>query len=310
MRVSVLIIMLLTFRTTLRNFAGIATVLALALLIACRPNATPAPRTSATAQRYDLKGKVISVDKPQKRVMLEHEEIPGYMDAMTMPFAIRDGEMLGALGPGDVVTGKLAVENNVSWIEVQSIVKPSEPIPGATPAPEVKAGDEVPNVELTNQDGKKITLRQYRGKIVLLTFIYTRCPLPDYCILMSENFGEISKVVAARPKLKSKVHLLSVSFDSDFDKPEVLKTYGKNYMSRFTPVDFKLWEFASGNPADIKNFTSFFGLAYFPQNNQINHSLRTIFIDPQGKVAQVFSGNEWKPTEAIAVLEQIAGLKK
>ena len=258
MRVSVLIIMLLTFRTTLHNFAGIATVLALALLIACRPNATPAPRTSATAQRYDLKGKVISVDKPQKRVTL------------------RMGQ-------------------------------PSEPIPGATPAPEVKAGDEVPNVELTNQDGKKITLRQYRGKIVLLTFIYTRCPLPDYCILMSENFGEISKVVAARPKLKSKVHLLSVSFDPDFDTPEVLKTYGKNYMGRFTPVDFKLWEFASGNAADIKNFASFFGLAYFPQNNQINHSLRTIFIDPRGKVAQVFSGNEWKPAEAVALLEKIAG---
>lgn len=284
--------------------------LALTFALACHRAPNSAPGAADAARRYDLEGKVIAVDKAKKRVTLEHKAIPGYMEAMTMPFAIRDEEMLGILAPGDQVVGKLVVENNLSWIEVQAVTKPSEPIPGATPAPEAQPGDEAPNVGLTNQDGQKINLRQYRGKNVLLTFIYTRCPLPDFCILMSENFGQISREIAARPDLKSRTHLLSISIDPAFDKPEVLKTYGQNYMGRFTKVDFKLWEFATGDPAEIRRFADFWGLTYQPDGNQIVHSLRTVFIDAQGKVVQVFSGNEWKPAEALAVVERMSGARK
>lgn len=272
------------------------------LTAACRPTANNGPGASDAAQRYPLKGKVVSVDKSKKRAMIDHEPIPNYMEAMTMAFAIRDAEMLNNMGAGDVVTGDLVVENNVSWLEIKSLVKPSEPIPGATPMPEAKAGDEVPDVQLFNQDGKKFNLKDLRGQTVLLTFIYTRCPLPDYCILMSEHFGQISKELAQKPALKGKVRLLSISLDPAFDRPEVLKTYGQNYMSRFTKTDFNLWTFAVADEAALKPFAGFFGLTYRPENNQIIHSLRTIAIDPQGKIIRIFAGNEWQPTDALAVV--------
>ena len=277
-------------------------------LMACKPPASPRPGRADAVERYELKGKVVAVDAAKKRVTIAHDAIPDYMDAMTMPFAIRDEEMLGALSPGDTVTGVLIVENNVSWISVQSIVKSPEPIPGATPGLEVKKGDEAPDIELINQDGKKTNLYAKRGKFLLLTFIYTRCPLPDFCILMSENFGQISKVVASRPDLRKNVHLLSLSLDPAYDKPEVLQAYGKNYMSRFTKTDFTLWEFATGNDADIRRLAGFFGLTYMQENNQIVHSLRAVFIDREGKVAEVFKDNEWKPEDAIKMLEKLTGL--
>jgi protein SCO1/2 len=270
----------------------------------CRP--ASAPRAADAAREYELRGKVVAVDVAKKRVTIDHEAMPGYMEAMTMPFAIRDDEMLGILAPGDTVTGKLLVEQNISWIVVQSVSKPSEPIPGATPYPQAKAGDEVPDVALVNQDGKKINLRQYRGQIVLLTFIYTRCPLPDFCILMSENFGQVSKVIAGNPALKGKVRLLSISIDPEYDQPATLKTYGQNYMSRFTRTDFNLWAFATGEPEAIRKFAGFWGLTYQKDGTQIAHSLRTAFIDAQGKIIQVFD-DKWQPQEAVMVLEKAVG---
>jgi protein SCO1/2 len=280
-------------------------------LSSCRPATNSPAGNPDAAQRYDIKGVVKSVDAAKKRVTLAHEEIPNYMDAMTMPFAVRDEEMLAALAPGDTVTGALAVENNVSWLEIRAITKTPEPIPGASPAPsQAQAGDAVPDIELINQDGQKRKLSQMRGKNLALTFIYTRCPLPDYCILMSENFGQMSKEIARRPELRQKTRLLSVSLDPEFDKPSVLKTYGQAYMSRFTKTDFGLWEFATGKDEEIRKLAGFFGLTYMKENNQIVHSLRAAFIDADGKIRQVFEGNEWKPEEAVKLLEQMAGVAR
>jgi protein SCO1/2 len=258
------------------------------------------------AKRYELTGRVVAVDVAKRRATVAHDEIPGYMDAMTMPLAVKDTEMLQALTPGDKISGFLVVENNVSWLEILSVAKAPEPIPGATPGPEAKPGDDAPDVKLVNQDGHTVRLSQYRGQTVLLTFIYTRCPLPDYCILMSENFGQVSKAIAARPDLRGKVRLLSISFDPEFDRPATLKTYGQTYMSRFTKTDFNLWTFATGEADEIRRFAGFFGLVYRQEDKQIVHSLRTIAVNPQGKVEQVFSGNEWKPEDAVAVLERTA----
>jgi protein SCO1/2 len=287
-----------------KNCKGLLLLVFIVALAACKPSGGAQPGGHEAVKRYELKGKVVEVNVPKKRVTVAHEEIPNYMESMTMPFAIRDNEMLNALAPGDVITGLLIVENNQSWIEVHSIVKQPEPIPGASAAPQVRPGDEVPNVELLNQDSNPITIRQFRGKLLMLTFIYTRCPLPDYCILMSENFGAVSKELANKPELKKQVRLLSVSLDPAFDKPPVLKSYGTNYMSRFTKTDFNLWSFATGNEADIRHFAGFFGLTYRSENNQIVHSLRTALIDKEGKVLEVFDDNEWKPQDAMNLIEK------
>ena len=159
---------------------------------------------------------------------------------------------------------------------------------------------------MTNQDGKQTSLKELRGERALLfSFIYTRCPLPDYCILMSENFGELSKQIAADAPLKSRAKLLSLSIDPARDTPEVLRQYGSNYMQRFTKLDFNLWTFAVAAPEDIKQFAARFGLSFFNENNQIIHSLRTVLVKPDGTIAKIYTGNEWKPAEVLADLKKV-----
>jgi protein SCO1/2 len=158
---------------------------------------------------------------------------------------------------------------------------------------------------MINQDGKKISLKQYRDRALLLTFIYTRCPLPDYCPLMSRNFSQISQELQKNPGLKDKVRLLSMSVDPDYDKPKVLREYGAKYLGSNNPQAFKQWEFASGTPEQVKNVAQFFGLNYWPEKDQIIHGLRTAIISPDGKVVKVYRGNQWKPEEVMKELENL-----
>jgi protein SCO1 len=266
---------------------------------------------SPKARRYVLKGRVVSVDKAERRVSVEHEEIPGYMDAMTMPFAVRKNDFwaLDVLKPGDKLTASLVVDEGLSWIE--NIVITQENIGATTPAEkadaagEARPGQEVPNFSLINQDGKRIRLAEYRGRVLLLTFIYTRCPLPDYCPLMSNNFAAIFKELNKDRALYSKTHLLSISFDTKYDTPKVLKSYGGAYTENYTSEQFTQWEFATGSDEEIRQIAEFFGLRYYKESNQIIHGLRTAIITPDGKVYKVYRGNEWKPEEALRDIQAV-----
>lgn len=282
---------------------------------ACR--ATGGDLASPNARRYDLKGKVVSVDKAENRVSVQHEEIPGYMDAMTMPFAVRKNDYwaLDVLKPGDKVTASLVVDGGLSWIE--NIVITQESATGAgSPAeksdtqPEAQAGDEVPNFSLINQDGKQIRLAQYRGRALILTFIYTRCPLPDYCPLMSNNFAAMERELKKNQALYDRTHLLSISFDTAYDTPKVLKSYGGAYTENYTNEKFTHWEFATGTPEEIRDIAGFFGLRYYNESNQIVHGLRTAIITPEGKVYRVYRGNEWKPEEALGDIQALLDTDK
>ena len=221
-------------------------VLVLALVttfpIACRPRAT------GPEQRYPIKGKVVNVDKRGSVVTVAHESITGYMEAMTMPFKLKDSSLLDVMADGDRLQATLVVAGARSWLEDVVVVRESAD-PGATSVNSIepKPGDEVPDFALVNQDGKRITLRQYGGRIIVVTFIYTRCPLPDYCPLMTNNFVAINRELQGKPALRDKTHLLSVTIDPDYDKPKILRDYG----SRFAGSDngeFKRWEFATGSP--------------------------------------------------------------
>jgi protein SCO1 len=266
---------------------------------------------SSNAKRYDLKGKVVSVDKAEKRISIEHEEIPGYMDAMTMPFALRKNDYwtLDVLKSGDKVTASLVVDSGLSWIENIVITQESTGAPVSSEKseapPEARAGDEVPNFSLINQDGKQIRLAQYRGRALLLTFIYTRCPLPDYCPLMSNNFAAIERELKKNQSLYERTHLLSISFDTAYDTPKVLKSYGGAYTENYTSEKFTHWEFATGTPEEIREIASFFGLSFYKESNQIIHGLRTAIITPDGKVYKVYRGNEWKTEEALRDLQAL-----
>jgi protein SCO1/2 len=143
---------------------------------------------------------------------------------------------------------------------------------------------------------------RYRGKALLVTFIYTRCPLPDYCILMSDNFKEVEERLRRNPELYAKTDLVSVSIDPEHDTPAVLAAYGRSLMP--TETRFDHWQFVTGAPDKIREFAAFFGLSYEVDSGQIVHSLRTAVIDPRGNVVEVFKGNEWTPDDAVASLRK------
>ena len=262
-------------------------------------------RRSGNEQRYELKGKVVIVEPEKHLVTIAHEEIKGYMPGMTMPFTVRNESDLQMLVPNAEVTATLVVDGSHSWLENLFVVTKQDaggPAVGAVvPA---KAGDEVPNVSLINQDAKSIRLNNYRGRALLLTFIYTRCPFPDQCTLMSNNFAEIERQLGQDAELYAKTHLLSVSIDPDYDNPKVLRSYGAAHTGRYENETFAHWEFATGTRDQVKELAQFFGLQYFQEKDQIVHALRTVIVGPDGKVVKVYSENKWKPEEVLAEIKR------
>ena len=256
-------------------------------------------------QRYELKGKVVMVEKDKHLVTIAHDEVSGLMPAMTMPFTVPNQSDIDYLAPEDQVTATLVIDGSQSWLENLFVVRTSGNATGAELPIEAKAGDEVPNYVLKNQDGKDIRIHDYRGKALLLTFIYTRCPLPEYCALMSNNFAQIDRQLEQTTDVYNKTHLLSVSIDPAHDNPQVLRSYGAAHTERYQQETFTHWEFASGE--QVKEMAQFFGLTYFPEKDEIIHGLKTVIIAPDGKVAKVYSDNKWKPEEVVNELKGLSG---
>lgn len=265
---------------------------------------------SQLGQRYDLKGKVVSVDKVNRQVTIAHGEIKGYMPGMVMPFTLneKDDWALNVLAAGDQITAALVVDGTSTWIEDVTIAKESADRSDTDKTeglPEPNPGDEVPDFTLVNQDGKRIRIKDYRGKALLLTFIYTRCPDPRYCTLMDDNFLTIDRELQKDSSLYAKTHLLTISFDPEYDTPKVMRSYGAGHTGRLDKETFEHWEFATGAKDEIKNIAQYFGLRYYPETDQIVHTLRTAIITPAGKVYKVYRGNEWKPAEVLADLQTV-----
>jgi protein SCO1/2 len=254
-------------------------------------------------KRYDLKGTVVSVDKANRSATISHEEVKGFMEAMTMPFKLKDAWPLDVMKPGDQVQAALVVTDDSAWLEDVVVVQKPQAAPSAA-APEnsalPKPGDAVPDFRLVNQDGQPVRLAQYRGRALLLTFIYTRCPVPEYCSLMSSNFGEIERELEKDASLYKGTHLLSVSFDPAYDTPKVLRSYGAAQTGKYDRETFAHWEFVTGKAEEVKKMAQFFGLAYMPEKDEIVHSLQTALIAPDGKLVKLYSGNQWKPPEVVA----------
>lgn len=268
---------------------------------------------SATEKHYDLKGKIVSVDKSGRELTIAHDDIKDYMPAMTMPFTVKDDWVLEIAGPGKQITATLIVDGTASWLEDVVLTEGAGTDPNLVEGVGPKPGDEVADYRLLNQDGKTISIHQYKGKTLLLTFIYTRCQDPNQCTLMSSNFAAIDQQLQKQPELYQKTHLLSVSFDSAYDTPKVLRSYGAAYTGKYSEETFAHWEFASGSADEIKGIAKFFGFDYYLDTpaggGQIVHSLRTAIIGPDSKVRKVYRGNEWKPEEILKELQTSVGTK-
>jgi protein SCO1 len=261
-------------------------------------------RNRANEKRYDLQGKVVIVEPDKHLVTVSHQDVKGYMPAMTMAFTVLNESDLQILAPDDQITATLVVDGSHSWLEDLIIARQSANTAAMPAVVVAKEGDEIPNYTLRNQDDREIRIQNYRGKALLLTFIYTRCPVPDYCTLMSNNFAVIDRELGQDPELYAKTHLLSISIDPEYDTPKVLRSYGAAHTERYQNETFAHWEFAGGTKDQIRELAEFFGLRYFPEKDQIIHGLRTVIVGPDGKVAKIYIGNEWKPEEVVQELKK------
>ncbi len=278
------------------------------LFSACEKSSSPKLTASPDAKHFAFKGKVVSVDKAKKTVTVAHEKIPGYMDAMTMAFPVNNDFVLNDLTGDADISADLVVDKDAFWLEnigVSAAANANQPAP---PVNEnfAQVGKEISDFSLVNQDGKPISLKDFRGKALAITFIYSRCPLPEYCILMSKNFSDAAIQVQNSSELKDKIRLLSISFDPETDTPQKLKEYGLGYLGKNAKPDFTVWQLATGTDAQIKNVANYFGLHYETDPNNkavINHSLVTFVIAPDGKVSKVFPGNDWTADDLLKELE-------
>lgn len=268
---------------------------------------TSCRKDTSNQKRYDLSGKVLAIERDKHLITVAHEDIKDYMPGMTMPFTLREEWAFEVLAPGDQITAVLVVDGTESWLENIVITQESNDAAaaGSGAVSEAKPGDEVPDYGLINQNEQPIHIAQYRGKALLLTFIYTRCPIPDYCTLMSNNFAQIDGELAKQPDLYQKTHLLSISIDPDYDTPAVLRSYGSSHTGKYTDETFAHWEFATGSKDQVKGIAQFFGLRYYSDRDQIVHGLRTVLITPEGKVAKVFRHNDWRPEEVLQELTKV-----
>ncbi len=292
--------------TRIKNAYGAATAtatlvcLALALmLVACAKK--PA------GKRYELQGRVVAVDSGSREITVAHEDIPGLMQGMTMPFQVAHGEdwIFGKIAPGDNIHATLVISDHAELQDI-SFTKTSDTESDGTSKVRIpEAGDVVPDFTFVNQSGKTVRLSQLRGKPLLLTFIYTRCPVPDFCLLMSNNFSEVLRELQATSSFE-KTQLMSISIDPEYDRPPVLRGYGKRYVGSVDP-NFQHWQFVTGTPQEIRSAADFFGLSYNQNRGQIVHTLRTVLIGADGKIVKVYSGNQWKPSEVARDFVAAAG---
>jgi protein SCO1 len=259
-----------------------------------------------TAKRYPFTGRVVSVDSQAQSALIDGDSIPGFMDAMAMSYKVKPAATLSHLLPGDSISAEVVSapedENggSDSWLEnVKVTAHPKTPPPAPATALHMPApGEAVPNFSFTNQAGSRISLQQYRGKVLFVTFIYTRCPFPDFCPRVSSNFAEIYKQLGTNPALAG-VHLLSVSFDPERDTPRVLRDYGFSVAHTHDPALFSRWEFAVPSASDLPRIADFFALTVKLEGGLFTHNLSTAVIGPDGKIVKWYHGSDWQVSDLI-----------
>jgi protein SCO1/2 len=280
----------------------------------CRQSGS-APASTSGSSAYPVKtfpvsGKIIETDATH--VTLEHGDVPGFMGAMTMMYKLKDPSIVSELHPGDRITATIVVEQDAAGFknpQLDHIVIVAQAKPDYVPKVQYHvpaAGDTVPDFKLLNQNAKAIHLDQFKGQVVLATFIFTRCQMGEFCPRMSSNFAAIDKTLAADPALYAKTHLLSISFDPTYDTPAVLKKYGAGYMKQGAKESFAHWDFAAPSDKDLPAVEQFFDLGVQGSGAQTTHSLSTVVIGKDGKVVAFYPTNDWTTDEVLAAVKAAA----
>jgi len=298
-------------RLALRLALGLLVLLA---PLACAKRATSAPdkpaAASAQAKRYPFRGIVRGVDRSKREVTVEHDAVPGFMDAMTMSFPVRDDpQVFEILHEGDRLEAKLVVDGADYWLEeiltkgfvpTSSAAGTTPPSPGAasvTPAPNrgVAVGDRIPDFALTDQTGRTVRFSQMHGEPVAVTFLYTRCPIATACPLTATRFAKLDSLL----KEKGFGKLVTITVDPEHDTPKVLADY-----ARHLGADPKRWKFLTGDPKTVAEVASNFGLIYYPEKGQVVHAQAAAVVDSDGRLATIYFGQMWDPEHLLRDLEK------
>jgi len=258
------------------------------------------------ARRYEVRGQILSVDPERREVLVNHEDIPGFMPAMTMPYKVQDPALLEGKTPGDLITATLVVEEVDAYLSTLTTTGraplDSPPAgPAITDADLLREGEVVPDHALIDQTRAARPMGSLRGHRVALTFIYTRCPMPDFCPLMDKQFAQAQEEIRKTPELAD-VRLVSATLDPDFDTPAVLAQHAKTL-----GADPRIWHFVTGDRDEVLAFAKRFGVITEPgePGAPVVHNLRTAVIDPQGRLVKTYSGSAWSPAELVADLKAI-----
>jgi protein SCO1/2 len=290
-------------------------LLACLLAAGCHRASQPGAQSDSASNYkvYKLRGKIISTDASTGNIVISHDAIPGFMDAMTMPYRVKNANIIGDLHPGDVITADLMISQSdnadafLDHIVIVAQAKPDyKPITEYhVPAP----GDRVPDFKLRNQDGRAIALHQFRGKELLITFIYTRCPLPNFCPRVTHEFADINRQLQSNPALYQKTHLLCVSFDPANDTPERLRAYGATYIGSDAKSAFTHWDFAVPDKETLTKMARFFDVGITQEaDSTITHTLSTTLVGADGKVVEFYPGNDWTVDQVLADVKRAAGV--
>jgi len=267
------------------------------------------------AERYPVSGMVLKIDKERQILLVSHDRISGYMDAMVMPFHVREPKMLEGLQPGMKIDFTLVVGEEASHADEIHIKRfdsiEKDPLlvrrlqlldsvltPKDARAKAVAVGQPMPDFALTDQSGRRVALSQFAGKVVALTFIYTRCPLPDYCLRLSNNFARVHK--RFRSRMGRDLVLLTVTIDPQHDQPAVLTDY-----ARIWKADVETWRFLTGSVSDVRRVCGLFAMDFWPEEGLLTHSLRTAVVDRRGKLAANMTGNDFSVQQLGDLVEAV-----
>jgi protein SCO1 len=264
-------------------------------------------------QRYSGRGLILKVDQVHKTVLVSSDAIPGYMEAMTMLYSVRDMKELQNIRPGTFVDFTLVVEADSSFVEGLRVHKyqglEPDPLtarrlkllnqvadPPATKA--VAIGEAVPDCALTDQNRGKVVLSNFAGKVIVLNFVYTRCALPNFCFRSSNNLGLLQR--RFRQRLGRDLVLLTVTFDPTHDDPVALAKYAATWKA-----DSNKWHFLTGTAEDVRRVCELFGEDVFQDEGLMAHSLHTAIINGKGKLVANLEGNEFSAQQLGDLVHQV-----
>ncbi|MDR3460026.1 MAG: copper-binding protein [Verrucomicrobiae bacterium] len=286
-------------------------LLLLVLAAGCGPKPVAPPAPAPAVKTYAARGIIRQISPDLRKATIKHEAIPGYMAAMTMDFTVRNTNELAGLAPDDEVTFQLAVTENDDWIEGLKFVAhhvtevADHTFTFHVPTPELKPGDVLPDYEFTGEDGQPFRFSDFRGRAVAFTFFFTSCSLPEFCPRMNKNFAEARDLLRQQTNAPSNWQLISISFDPDFDKPAILAGFGNFYRAN----DTNRWRFAAASTNTLAALSPKVDLHFWREAGSISHNLRTVVLDPVGKIYCQFDGNDWTPQELAAAIIKAAQVK-